>query len=115
MQIKIHGIKAETIIGIHIHERKTKQPVFINLTMELHERSRQDDISTTLDYETLTNEILAYVEGTSYNLIETLVDDVLDIIMKHQIVKQATVEIEKPQALKDARNVSVMAMRSNKG
>jgi len=113
MQIKIQGIKAETIIGIHIHERKTKQPVFINLTMELHERLRQDDLSTTLDYETLTNEILAYVEGTSYNLIETLVDDVLDIIMQHQNVKQATVEIEKPQALKDARNVSVSATRSN--
>lgn len=113
MNIKVQGIKAETIIGIHIHERKTKQPVFINLDIDLHERSRRDDIDTTLDYETLTNEITSYVEGTSYNLIESLVEDVLDIIMQHDIVKQATVSIEKPQALMTANNVIVSSSRLN--
>jgi FolB domain-containing protein len=113
MQIQVLGIKAETIIGIHIHERKTKQPVFINLNIELKDRPREDEISTTLDYETLTNEITAYVEGTSYNLIESLVDDVLDIIMKHEIVKHAKVEIEKPQALMTAKNVIVSSTRTN--
>lgn len=113
MKIQIKGIKAETIIGIHIHERKTKQPVFINLDIDLHDRPRQDDIDTTLDYETLTNEITAYVEGTSYNLIESLVEDVLDIIMQHDIVQQATVAIEKPQALMTASNVIVSSSRLN--
>ncbi len=111
MRLTIDELRAEAIIGIHRHERKTKQPILINLDIEIKHEVKDDEIKTTLDYEDLSNRIVDFVETSSFNLLETLVEKVLDIIFEYDMVTAAEVEIEKPQALKSAQSVSVISNR----
>ena len=107
--IRIKNLKLKTIIGINPPERVHKQEIIVNVEIELDalKAIKTDDIKNALDYKAVKKEIIAKVEETSFFLIEKLADSILQLIMSHQQVKKATVEIDKPFALRFADSVSV--------
>lgn len=108
-KVRITDLSLRTIIGIHDWERKKKQDVIINITLEYDSRQSRklDSIKTAVDYRSLTKEIIDQVESSQFFLLESLGDFVLKIVMKNSKVKQATVRVDKPHALQFARSVSV--------
>lgn len=113
MIIRIKDLKLRTIIGFKEWEREKKQDISINLKIETSsERAVEtDDINDSVDYKVVTKRIIDAVEDSEFLLLEKLAGFVLDIVMEDERIDNATVEIDKPYALRFARSTSVELTR----
>jgi len=109
MIIRIKNLKLRTIIGINEWERDAQQDVIVNISIEFDgkQAGRTDDIESTVNYKSLKKRIIELVESSEYFLLEKLVDSILKVIMEDSKVLKATVEVDKPNALRFADSVSV--------
>ncbi|MCH9022229.1 MAG: dihydroneopterin triphosphate 2'-epimerase [Planctomycetes bacterium] len=107
--ITIKNLRLRTIVGIEDFERKNKQDVILNISIESNadQAIAGDDIDHACDYKTITKKIITTVEDSTFYLLEKLTDTVLQLIMEHPRVTAAAVEIDKPHALRFADSVSV--------
>ena len=109
MIIKIENLKLRTIVGIYDWEKETKQDVIINIEMEFDgtKAIETDNIEHTVDYKTITKQIIKMVEGTDFNLIERIAGEAISIVMDNEKVDKASVRVDKPGALRFTDTVSV--------
>ncbi|MEQ6890113.1 dihydroneopterin triphosphate 2'-epimerase [Halomonas sp. CS7] len=107
--IRIKNLRLRTHIGIKDDEIRNRQDVVINAVI----RYRADKavefnhIEQALNYRTITKEVIALVEDRRFLLLERMTRQVLDLIMGHQQVLTAQVEIDKPHALRFSDSVSI--------
>jgi dihydroneopterin aldolase/D-erythro-7,8-dihydroneopterin triphosphate epimerase len=116
-KIYIRDLSLRTIIGIFPEERTKRQDVIVNVTMEVTSHApaaASDDIAHTTDYKSITKDIIDHVEGSSYQLIETLAERCADICLAAPDVNRVKVCIDKPGALRFARSVAVEVVRDAK-
>ncbi len=109
MIINIENLRLRTIIGIYDWEKENKQDVIINISIEFDgsDAGRSDNIEDTINYKSITKEIINYVENSKFNLIEKLVTDIGEIIMKDKRILMSTTTVDKPGALRFTDSVSV--------
>ena len=107
--IRITDLQLRTIIGINDWERKHKQDIVINVVIEFEAQKaiKSDHIEDTVDYKTITKNIINFVEKSRYKLLEKLTAQVLNIVMEDKRVLAAQVRIDKPQALRFTKSVSI--------
>lgn len=112
--IRIKNLRLRCIIGIFEWEKKEKQDVILNVTIDFDaaQSSQSDHIEDTIDYKEITKKIIDMVENSSFNLLEKLAMQVLNIACAHPLVNQATVEIDKPGALRFSDSVSLTLSRT---
>jgi len=115
-RIYIRDLKLRCIIGIYPDERRERQDVVINVTLEtdLAPAAASDRIEDAVDYKGLKKRIIALVEGSACQLIETLADRVAALALEDQRVRRVTVTVDKPGALRFARSVAVELTREQK-
>lgn len=107
--IRIKNLRLRTHIGIKDDEIRNRQDVVINVVI----RYRADKavafnhIEQALNYRTITKEIIALVEDNGFLLLERMTREVLELVMGHEQVLTAQVEIDKPHALRFSDSVSV--------
>jgi D-erythro-7,8-dihydroneopterin triphosphate epimerase len=108
-------MRLKAIVGVNPWERTEPQAVVINCTVEFDgaRAGTTDDISDTLDYRQLAKKIGELVESSQFQLIEALATAILNAIMGEARVIAATVEVDKPHAIKiaDSTSVEVTARR----
>lgn len=117
LSMNIKGIKVNAIIGIYKAERIQKQPLIIDITCKFRTCGslNSDNISDTLDYSILTNEIINKVEKSKFNLLEQLIDYILSILLSYPHIQKATVSVAKPKALAEkGAIVSICGKRNRK-
>ena len=107
--IRITNLKLRAIIGANDWERETKQDVVINVAIDFDaaKAGKSDSIKDTVDYKTITKRIIKEVEASSFFLLEKLAQVILNIVMENPKVKEASVRVDKPFALRFADSVSV--------
>lgn len=112
-RIHIKELLVRCIVGINPDERVKRQDVVLNIELcaDLRRACRSDAIDDTIDYKNLKRRIVAMVEESEFYLIEKLADQVARICLEDARVRQATVRIEKPGALRFARTVAVEITR----
>lgn len=110
----IRDLRVRCIIGTKPAERKKKQAVLINISLEcnLSRAGRTDRIEDTVNYKRLTDRIAAFVERSSYFLIEKLAEKIAGICLETAGVKSARVIVDKPGALPMARSAAVEIVRT---
>jgi len=108
-KIRIKNLRLRTYIGIKDEEINNKQDVIINAIIEYDgaHAIEENIIETALNYRTITKEIIKMVENKPFSLLERMTQEVLALIMSHQEVKFAEVEVDKPHALRFADSVSI--------
>ncbi|ALN18364.1 dihydroneopterin triphosphate 2'-epimerase [Ectopseudomonas mendocina] len=108
-RIRVKDLRLRTYIGIKEEEINNKQDVLINLTIlyPAIDAVQVNDIEHALNYRTITKAIIAHVEGNRFALLERLTQEILDLVMAHQAVRYAEVEVDKPHALRFAESVSI--------
>ena len=113
-KIFIRDLHLRTIIGINPDERKNKQDVYLNITLftDIRKAAESDDISDTTNYKEIKLDIIQLVESSSYNLIETLAEETAKLCLRSPSVRQVTVCIDKPGALRFAKSVAVEITRA---
>ncbi len=110
--IVIKDLLLRGILGVNEWERRAKQDILINLEVETDIRApaRSDDLADALNYRTLTKAVIAHVEASSHNLVETLATEIARIAVDHG-AQRVRVRVEKPGALRFARSVGVAIER----
>lgn len=110
MLIRIKNLRLRTVIGVNDWERELRQDVIINIEMEFDgsKAVQSDDIADTVDYKLLKRKIIQRVETSSFQLIERLASEILDLVLEDKRVMRAMVEVDKPHALRYADSVSVV-------
>ncbi len=112
-RILIKDLRARCIIGVNEDERREKQDVTVNLEIlaDLRRAAQSDRFEDTVDYRSIKKEILKMVEGSSYQLLESLTEAVAQICLANEKVRLVRVRVEKPAALRFARSVGVEMIR----
>ena len=113
-QILIKDLLLRTIVGTKADERVNKQDVLINIVLDvdLHAPGLSDDIEDTVNYRTITKDVIQLVESSDYLLVEKLAQEVAEICLADSRVALAEVSVEKPGALRFARSVGVVVRRT---
>jgi dihydroneopterin aldolase/2-amino-4-hydroxy-6-hydroxymethyldihydropteridine diphosphokinase len=112
-KIILDRLEVECIIGIFDWERETKQKVEISLELDcdLALAAKTDDIRNTVDYKSISKEIIALVEPSVFQLIETMAERIASLCLGHDGVQRAKVTVSKPGAIRGSRNISVHVTR----
>ena len=108
-RILVRDLLVRGILGVNDWEREHRQDILINLTLTHDTRAAaaSDDIDRSLNYRTLTKAVLALVEESSFQLVETLAEAVARICVVDFGAERVRVRVEKPGALRFARSVGV--------
>ena len=106
--IRINDLRLRAIIGTHPWERKNKQDLVLNLTIEYDasKASKTDNLKDALDYEAIATKVTKAVERSNCYLLEKLTAKILSMITTDPKVISACVRIDKPHAIGEARSVS---------
>ncbi len=112
-RILISDLQARCIIGVSEEERRERQDVLINLALaaDLSVAGKSDRLADSVDYRALKKRILATAEGSSFFLVERLAEVIADVCLQDERVREVTVRVEKPSALRFARSVGVELTR----
>lgn len=114
--IYINDLRIETIIGIYGWERKTRQTVVLDIEMgtDIRKASASDDVEDTLNYKTVAERLFEFVGGSEFELIETLAEQISDILLHEFNVPWLRLKLNKQGALKGVRDVGVIIERGQK-
>ena len=114
--IYINDLRIETIIGIYGWERKTRQTVVLDIEMgtDIRKASASDDVEDTLNYKTVAERLFEFVGGSEFELIETLAEQISDILLNEFNVPWLRLKLNKQGALKGVRDVGVIIERGQK-
>ena len=112
-KIFIRDLALRCIIGIYPEERREKQDIVINVEMhvDLRKAGRSDDLADTVDYKAIKKAILKLVEGSKFQLIESLAERIADLALADEKVQKVVVTIDKPGALRFAKASAVEITR----
>ncbi|MEM7180872.1 MAG: dihydroneopterin aldolase [Spirochaetota bacterium] len=115
--LRFKNLRLRTVIGIHDWEKKIKQDVIISLKVLFSPGTshQTDEYEGILDYDYLMNSVVQEVEENRYQLIEALAQKVLDIVLDCPQVVEASVEVDKPDALRYMDSVSIELVGKKKG
>ncbi len=111
--INISDLKARAIIGVDEWERKHKQDlvISIDLQVDLRDVCRTDELEDTVNYRSISKDVLRMVGKEKRHTIEALAGDVADLCLKKKGIHSVTVKVEKPDALRGAGSVGVKITR----
>lgn len=109
--LQIKGLSVLTRIGVHAWEQKILQTLLIDITIPTDFKNCMEKLANTIDYDALCKQVTTYVELNSFLLIETVAEQVATFIKTEFNVSELTISVSKPQAIKNASNITVTCTR----
>lgn len=112
-KIFIHALKAEAIIGIYDWERQVRQTVLVDvvLSADIRRAALTDSIEDTLNYKRVAKTVLAFVEASTFQLVETLAEHLAMLVLQEFGVSWVRIVLSKPGAVRSSRDVGVEVER----
>ena len=114
--LRIKGLKAETVIGVSEEERRSAQAVFIDaeISLDLKPAGESDDLRHTVDYGALIGDIEFLAADGERRLLETLAEEIAQLVLRHEVVTAVTVEVAKAHVPvpQEVSSVSVRVIRA---
>ena len=95
-------------IGVHAFEKTKEQRVLINVDLYVPlalSTPKDDELDEVVDYDFMRRSITERVSRGHIQLQETLVDDLLALMLSHPKVRAARVSTEKPDVYPDCESV----------
>lgn len=111
--IYLKDLRIDTIIGIYDWERRTRQTVILDIEMgtDIKKAAQSDDIKDTLNYKAVAKRLIAFVEGSKFQLVETLAEHIADILLREFKVPWLRLCVNKQGAVRGVRDVGVVIER----
>jgi len=112
--IFLSDLRVDTVIGIWDWERKIRQTISIDLEMgtDIARAAQSDAIEDTLNYKKVAKRVQQFVADSEYQLVETLAEKIAQIILAEFEVPWVRVRVNKPGAIRGARDVGVLIRRT---
>jgi len=113
-KIFIHALKTEAIIGIYDWERQVKQTVVVDIEIsaDVRKAALSDSIGDTLNYRRVAKRVLAFVEASRCQLVETLSEQIAMLILEEFEVAGVRIALSKPGAVRGSKEVGVIVERN---
>ncbi len=99
--ITIEKLKVYAYHGVFEEEKKDGQVFYVSarLHLDVRKASRNDDLSKTVNYDSVAHLIDETVRSEKYDLIETVAETVAtEILLKFPVIRTVDVKISKPEA-----------------
>jgi dihydroneopterin aldolase/2-amino-4-hydroxy-6-hydroxymethyldihydropteridine diphosphokinase len=114
-RIRLTGLSIPCIIGLYDWERKRKQKVVLDLSFpcDAKKTAHSDKVEDAVDYKKIAKAAQAFVGKSSYQLIETLAEDLAAHLLGLGL-EEITLQVSKPGAIRHAQNVSITLTRRKK-
>ena len=108
--VYIKGLRVQAVIGVYAWERHIRQMLVLDLEMasDTARAVACDEIAHALDYAAISKQVIALVEGSEFQLIETLADAVAQMIVRDFGVPWLRLRLAKPGAVAEAEEVGVI-------
>jgi len=114
--IFLHEMKVDTVIGIWDWERKIRQTVVIDLEMavDIRKAAASDHVDDTLNYKLVAKRLQQFISDSEFQLVETLAENIAAIVNDEFGVPWVRVRVNKPGAIRGARDVGVSIERGER-
>ena len=113
-QLSIRDLKVSCIVGVHPHERKREQDLFLDadLWFDFSRAESSDHLSDTVDYTEVAEDLTAFIRAEKFQLIETLAHRACERLLKaQQRLQRCRLIIRKPGAVANAACAMVSVER----
>jgi dihydroneopterin aldolase len=93
-----------------------KQTVILDIEMafDIQKAAETDDIQYALDYKTVSQRIVSFVEASQFLLVEKLISEIADIIRSEFNVPWVRITLNKKGAISAAKDVGIIIERGEK-
>ena len=112
--VYLRDLKIETVIGVFDWERQIRQTVILDIDMatDVAAAAATDRLEDALDYKAVTKRIIKFVEASEFQLVETLAEQIADLLRNEFNIPWLKLTVNKKGALRGARDVGVIIERS---
>lgn len=99
-EIALIGLRAFAHHGVFDFERENGQEfvVDVRVTVDLAAAAASDDLERTIHYGVLAEQVVAAVESSPVDLIETVAQRIVDVVFGHRAAESVSVTVHKPSA-----------------
>lgn len=114
--IYLNDLRIDTLVGVFDWERRIRQTLIFDIEMatDIRRAAETDDLQYTLDYGAVANRVIEYVSASEFQLVETLVERVAEIIREEFKVPWVRIRINKQGAVKGVRDIGVLIERGSR-
>ena len=114
--VYIKNLRIETIIGIYDWERQVKQVVSMDLEMaaDIKMAAQTDNIGYALNYKSISKRIIKFLQEQKFKLIESMAEEVAQIVLIEFSVPWVRLRISKPGALRGSEDVGIIIERGSR-
>jgi dihydroneopterin aldolase len=114
--IFIRDLTIDTVIGSDDWEREIKQPVVFDLEMacDVARAAASDCVDDSLNYKAVCKRVVAFVEESECQLVETLAERVAALIISEFEVSWLRVKLNRRGAISGAKDVGVIIERGGR-
>jgi dihydroneopterin aldolase len=109
--IQIKALSVNTHIGIHAWEQRILQVLRLDIDLHIDLSTCHNELKNTIDYDQICQRVTAFIESQCFTLIETVAEQVAQLIKKEFCIDQISVRVSKPHAIKNASDISVTVHR----
>ena len=103
-------------LGYYDFEKKKSQKVKFNLEIDYEDKkpTSDKDIKSIVNYGKVVKLITKLVDKKHYNFLETLAEDVFDVLFKDRRIDKIMLQIEKLEILKECASVGIQITKKKK-
>lgn len=114
--VYIRELKVDTVIGIYEWERRIRQTISIDLEMatDIRAAAASDHIDDALNYKAVAKRLIAFVEASEFQLVETLSEKIAEIVVQEFKVPWMRLRLSKPGAVRGSKDVGIIIERGSK-
>ncbi len=108
----IHELTAQCRIGVTEAERANPQTLWLDLELEIDaaKAAMRDDVSAAVDYAELVAHVARFLQSRSFQLLETVAEEVASLILKQFDTPEVIVRVKK-RALPRIESATVEVVR----
>lgn len=113
-KVFLNDLRVKTTIGIFDWERQLRQTVGIDLEMacDVGKAAASDRIEDALDYKKVAKRVIAFVEASDFQLVETLAERIAELVTGEFGVTWVKVTLNKQGAIRGAKGVGIVIERT---
>ena len=108
-KILIKDLILDLKLGYYDFEKEKDQKVKFSLEVNYQDKkpSNDKDLKSIVNYDKIVRLIKKLVKNKHYNFLETLAEDVFDVLFKDKRIDKITLQIEKLEIMKDCSSVGI--------
>ena len=112
----IEDLRIDTIIGIYDWEREVRQTIALDVEMAADNTrpAASENIDDALNYKAVAKRLIAFTEESQFQLVETLAERLVEIIMNEFNVPWCRLTLRKIGAVTGSKSVGVIIERGQR-